>query len=215
MQREVSLTSGVPARMLLYGTSLALAIALFVPLHHRLWPVSFLAVAVAPVVDGVRGRSIPRRHARLPEPKGDLASELAALEGIGYVVLSEVTAGREVIPFVAVGPTGAFSLREISWPGQFSLRKDGWFQHSKGDAGEVVWQASREAMALKATLRKAKAPLPIHGVVVATRSSVPRGALDLGKVAFVETHRLGTFIRTVRQALTPEQVAGAVRALSD
>jgi hypothetical protein len=194
---------------------LAVGVLLLLPLHHRLWPVSFLAVVAAPVMDGVRGRTAPRTQVREGSVESDLASELAALEGTGHIVLSEVTAGREVIPLVVIGETGVFSLRQISWPGQFSLRRDGWFQHSKGDAGEVVWEASREAMALKALLHKAKVPVAVHGVVVATRSSVDGRMIDLGKVAFVEGARLGSFVRSSRRRLSPEQVADTVRALSD
>jgi nuclease-like protein len=215
MQREAANPSfGLPARLLLYGASIALAVVFFFPLDHRLWPLSFMAVVAGPVVDGVRGRTLPRRQAAV-QSTGDLGRELAALESNGYIVLSEVEAGRERVPFALVGSTGVFALRTIEWSGHFSLRRDGWFQHSKGDAGEVVWHASREAMAIKAALRKANVQVPVHGVVVATRSTIRGGTIDLGKVIFVEGHRLGGFIASRRHKVPAEDVVAAVQAISN
>src|SRR5262249_14179125 len=99
-----------PTRLLVYGTAVALGMLFLVRLNHHLWPVSFLAVATAPVVDGVWVRSQPgRTRTRVLEAPGDLAQELGALEADGYIVLTEVKAAREVIPFVVIGATGAFA----------------------------------------------------------------------------------------------------------
>jgi Nuclease-related domain len=219
MQRvAANVSARRPTRLLMYGVSVALGILFLMPAHHRLWPVSFLAVATAPVVDGVRVRSQPgRTRARAIEAPGDLAQELAALEADGYIVLTEVQAAREIIPFVVIGPTGAFAIRQISWAGQFSMRRDGWFQHSKGDAGELVWHASRESMALSSLFRKSHVAVPVHGIVVATRSTV-RGhdrSIDLGKVSFVESIRLAGFVEGRRQKISPQKVSAAIGALGE
>jgi hypothetical protein len=217
MQRvAATISARRPTRALLYGASVALGILFLIPAHHRLWPVSFLAVVTAPVVDGVRVRAQPGRTQPIEAP-GDLAQEIGALERDGYIVFTEVKAGREVIPFVLIGATGAFAVREISWPGQFSMRRDGWFQHTKGDAGEVVWHSSRETMALATLFRRARVKVPVHGVVVATRSMVKGhgGAIDLGKVSFVESVRLAGYVEERRHKLSPERVSAAVGAIGD
>src|SRR5438552_2729093 len=141
------------ARWVAYGSGVVLALVALLPFHHHLWPMSVLLVGGAPVVDRLAvNRERPRagRTHRVEEP---ITSRLAELEGNGYTILRHVHAGRSRIDQVIVGPTGIFVIRVNTWSGRFSMRRDGWFLHSRGDAGELVWDVAQEVMAVKARLQ--------------------------------------------------------------
>jgi hypothetical protein len=215
MQREAT---SVPIRLsttrwVAYGSGLALGLVALVPFHHRLWPMSLLMVGVAPVVDRLainRERPQTGRRARLEEP---IASRLAELEGNGYKILRHVETGRNRIDHVIVGPTGVFVVRVNTWPGRFSLRRDGWFLHTRGDAGELVWDVAQEVMAVRARLRANGLVGQGQGLVAVTRSSMAEPVIHMGRVTFVESGRVIDYITTRRPALSADEINEAAAGI--
>jgi hypothetical protein len=106
---------------------------------------------------------------------------------------------------LVVGPTGVFLVRVNRWRGRFSVRGDGWFRHSRKDAGELVWQMTRQAMAAKAQLGKGSAP-QVEAIVVVSRSRMQDPVIQMGWVTFVAAPRLVRYVRSRRSALSTDQV---------
>jgi nuclease-like protein len=216
MQRE---TLSVPIRLsatrwFAYGSGLVLALVALVPFHHRLWPMSMLLVGSAPVVERLainrERRPHTRRRGRTEEP---IAARLAELEGNGYKILRHVQTGRNRIDQVIVGPTGVFVIRVNTWPGRFSIRRDGWFLHTRGDAGELVWEVAQEVMAVRARLQANGLVGQGQGLVAVTRSSMAEPIIHMGRVTFVESDRIIDYITSRRPALSADQVREAAAGI--
>jgi hypothetical protein len=192
-------------RGLIYGTALVLALVALIPLGHRLWPLSMLFVGATPFVERLANRD--RR------PKGDrvgkepIASRLAELEGNGYRILRHVETGRNRIDQVIVGPTGVFVVRVNTWPGRFSIRRDGWFQHTKGDAGELVWEVAQQVMAVRARLRSTGVVGQVQGLVAVSHSSMAEPVIHMGRVTFVEDRRIIDYVTSRRPSLSADEVS--------
>ena len=89
-----------------------------------------------------------------------------------------------------VGPTGVFVVRANTWPGKFSIRRDGWFLHSRGDAGELVWDVAQEVMAVRGRLHSKGLVGRVQGLVAVTRSSMAEPVIHMGRVTFVKSDLL-------------------------
>lgn len=215
MQRE---SLSVPFRLsatrwFAYGSGLVLALLALVPFHHRLWPMSVLLVGGAPVVDRLTTnlqRPQTRRRARVEEP---VASRLAELEENGYRILRHVETGRNRIDQVIVGPTGVFVVRVNTWPGRFSIRRDGWFLHTRGDAGELVWDVAQEVMAVRARLQATGLVGQVQGLVAVTRSSMAEPIIHMGRVTFVESGRIIDYLTSRRPSLSADEVSEAAAGI--
>ena len=145
----------------------------------------------------------PRARKRQGVP---LAEELAQLEAEGYRVLPHGEMGPDPTDHIVVGPTGIFLIRVNRWPGRFSFRRDGWFHHTRKDAGELVSQVTREATAVKARLGEPGAAPRVEGIVAVARSRMPHSVIQMGWVTFVAAPRLVLYLRSRRSALSTEQV---------
>jgi hypothetical protein len=158
-------------------------------------------------------RKLPfNRGPRRPKA-GPIASQLAELEGKGYRILRHVETGRDRIDQVIVGPTGVFVVRVNTWSGKFFLRKDGWFSHTRGDAGELVWDVAREVMAVKAQLRAKGIVTQVHGVVAVAKSKMGEPVIHMGRVTFVHGAIVIGYVMTRRSALSAEQVNRAAAGI--
>jgi Nuclease-related domain len=200
-------------RWIAYGSGVVLALVALLPFHHHLWPMSVLLVGGAPVVDHFavnRDRPQAGRPDRGEEP---ITSRLAELEGNGYMILRHVQAGRNRIDQVIVGPTGIFVIRVNTWSGRFSIRRDGWFLHTRGDAGELVWDVAQEVMAVKAQLQANGLVGRVQGLVAVTRSSMEEPVIHMGRVTFVDSHRLIDYVTSRRPSLSADEVSEAAAGL--
>jgi hypothetical protein len=174
-----------------------------------------LFVAAVPVVERTTLRKLPRRrenHGSAAE--GDqLFEALKSLEAEGYRVLSKARSREESIDHIVVGPPGVFTIERNDWTGRFSLRRDGWFQHSKHDAGIAVWHANRHVMAVKGRLRSIGVRVPVHGLVAVTAGRVSEGAIDMGQVLFLPAADVASYVRSRHRVLDDRQVAQVARAI--
>jgi nuclease-like protein len=152
----------------------------------------------------------PRSRGSNVEP---VASRLAELESVGYRILRHVETGRDRIDQVIIGPTGVFVLRVNTWSGKFFLRRDGWFSHTRGDAGELVWDVAREVMAVKAHLRAKGIVTQVHGVVAVSKSKMAEPVIQMGRVTFVHGAMVIDYLKTRRASLTAEQVNRAAAGI--
>jgi hypothetical protein len=159
----------------------------------------------------------PRRPASKRGSRGShvepVAARLAELESVGYHILRHVETGRDRIDQVIVGPTGVFVVRVNTWSGKFFLRRDGWFSHTRGDAGELVWDVAREVMAVKAHLRAKGIVTQVHGVVAVTKSKMCEPVIHMGRVTFVHGAMVIDYLKTRRASLTAEQVNRAAAGI--
>ena len=161
------------------------------------------------VVERTKLRKLPRRRM-----DGDaLAQELRSLEADGYRVLSNTRSRDDSIDHIVVGPTGVFTVERNDWTGRFHLRRDGWFQHSKHDAGIVVWHANQHVMAVKGRLHSMGLRVPVHGVVAVTAGRVDEGAIDMGRVLFLRASEVPAYIRSRHRALDDGKVDLVARAI--
>jgi hypothetical protein len=202
-----------PARWFAYGSGLILGLLALVPFHHRLWPMSLLLVTGAPVVERLtinRERSQTGSRARVEEP---VASRLAELEGNGYMLLQHVETGRNRIDQVIVGPAGVFVVRVNTWPGRFSIRRDGWFLHTRGDAGELVWEVAQEVHAVRARLQANGLVGQVQGLVAVTRSSMAEPVIHMGRVTFVQSDRIVDYLTSRRPSLSPDEISEAAAGI--
>jgi hypothetical protein len=106
-----------------------------------------------------------------------------------------------------------FVLRVNTWAGRFSIRRDGWFLHSKADAGELVWEVAQEVMAVKARLHANGLLGQVHGLVAVTRSSMVEPVIQMGRVTFVEERRIIDYILSRRPALSAEEISRALAGI--
>jgi hypothetical protein len=199
-------------RWFAYGALVGVAIVAAIPLHHRLWPVSVLALAAIPIAERAAGRTRPRSRTR-PSDREPVPSRLAALEGDGFHVLNQIDAGNHRLEQVVVGPTGVFVVHVNTWPGRFFMRRDGWFSHTRGDAGELVWDVTREVMAVKARLRAKRLGTPVQGLVAVTASKMEEPVIHMGRVTFVDAERVVDYVTSRRRSLSPEQVSKAAAGI--
>lgn len=132
--------------------------------------------------------------------------ELAQLEAAGYRVLPQGEADQDPMDHIVVGPTGVFLIRVNRWRGRFSFRRDGWFRHSRKDAGELVGQVTRQATAVKARLGQNGSAPQVEGIVAVARSRMRYPVIQMGWVTFVSAPRLVGYLRSRRSALSTEQV---------
>jgi hypothetical protein len=151
------------------------------------------------------GRRDARRGNRVPSEES-ITSRLAELEESGYRILRQVDTGRNHIDQVIVGPTGIFVVRVNTWPGRFSLRRDGWFQHTRGDAGELVWDVAQEVMAMRARLNSQGLAGRVQGLVAVTRSTMAEPVIHMGRVTFVQSDLLINYLTSRRPSLSDDEI---------
>jgi hypothetical protein len=176
---------------------------------------SFLPARLrGPLLDRITGRERHRRNRKRGQAEEPIAAQLAELAGEGYRVLRHVQAGRNRIDQLIVGPTGVYVVRVNTWQGRFSIRRDGWFQHTRGDAGELVWDVAQQVMAVKALLRSKGLLGQVHGLVAVTRSSMPEPVIHMGRVTFVDGPSVLRYVTSRRPSLSEEitQAAAGIPA---
>jgi hypothetical protein len=204
-----------PVRLIWYA-GLGSAVFLAVLALHRSWlPISVLFAVAIPVVDRTKLRRLPRhRESNGSRAEGDpLLEALKSLEAEGYRVLSKTGSREGSIDHIVVGPPGVFTIERNDWTGRFSLRRDGWFQHSKHDAGIAVWHANQHVTAIKGRLRSIGLRVPVHGLVAVTAGRVSEGAIDMGQVLFLPAADVASYVRSRHRALNHRQVAQVARAI--
>ena len=131
---------------------------------------------------------------------------LAQLEVEGYRSMPLGEVGQEPIDHLVVGPAGVFLVRANQWRGRFSFRRDGWFRHSRRDAGALVAGVAREATAAKGRL-SGELPAPrVEGIVVVARSKMPAPVIQMGSVTYVSASDLPRYLRSRRPKLSDQQV---------
>jgi Nuclease-related domain len=202
-----------PTRWAAYGFGLIMALVTLMPFHHRLWPMSLLLVGGAPLLDRVAANRERPRGGRRGQAEEPIASRLAQLEGQGYRILLHVETGRNRVDQVIVGPAGVFVVRVNTWPGRFSIRRDGWFLHTKGDAGELVWDVAQEVHAVRARLHANGLVGRVHGLVVVTRSSMAEPVIHMGRVTFVKGDRLIDYLGSRRPSLSVDEIREAASGI--
>jgi hypothetical protein len=185
-------------------TGLALVIT-----NPRWWPVSVVTVGMIPFLYHFAG---PRRLVRnaLAAP-----GEIELLGARGHSVWQNVFIGDRVVPVVLVGPTGVFAVTRIGRAGRLRLGKDGWLRHRRKDASSLVWEAGRDAAAVKSRLRQAGLKsIPVRAGVALTRARLPRGGIEFGQAVVVRMSEFPKYVLSSPVCLSREQVARACRAFA-
>jgi nuclease-like protein len=171
------------------------------------WPVSLVTVGTIPFLYHFAG---PRR---LVHGAVGATGVLEHLEARGYGVWHRVCVGDRVICHVVVGPTGVFVVTRIGWSGRFRMGQDGWVRHSRKDASRLVWEASRDAAAVKGRLRAAGLrTVPVRAVVALTRARISQDWIDLGQATVMRVSQVPKYVLSSSGSLSPEQVARAMAA---
>jgi len=155
----------------------------------------------------VAKKSLLSRRTPRPSRQDTVREVLMSLEEDGYQVLSNTKAGQDRIDHIVVGPTGVFVVMTNDWRGRFYLKRDGWFEHSRMDPGQVVWRANQHIVAVKRRLRDVGIKVPVRGVVALTRGKLREGAIDMGTVMFLHAPDTARYIRAGHRSLAPEQAA--------
>lgn len=149
-------------------------------------------------------RSLTPRPGIRREPA--LSRQLAELVGEGYRVFRNGDIGPDPMDQIVVGPTGVFLIRLNRWGGRFSVRPDGWFRHSRKDAGALVWEVTRETMAVKARLAGNGTAPEVQGIVAVSRSKMQDPVIQMAWVTFVAAPDVVRYLSSRRSALSAEQV---------
>jgi nuclease-like protein len=194
-------------RFLACIAALSMAGLALVVTHPGWWPVSLVTVGSMPLLYQLAG---PRRFGG---GAGVAVGAFDPLEGHGFRVWHDVIVGDRVVRHVVVGPTGVFAITRIGWPGRFRMGHDGWLRHSRKDVGGVVWEASRDAAAVKSRLREAGLrSVPVRAIVAITRARITRGSIDLGQATFMRIAEVPGHVLSSGVSLSREQVARAAAA---
>lgn len=177
--------------------------------HPAWWPVSVVTVASIPVLYHLAG---PRTFGGGAVWAIETLTRLPRRE---FGVWHEVLVVDRVISHVIVGPTGVFAVRRVSCSGRFRSGKDGWLRHDGEDVGKLVWEATRDAAAVRNRLRQAGLHrVPVQALVALTRARLPQPAIDLGQAVFVRMPDVSRHVFTQPASLSPEQVARARAAFA-
>jgi hypothetical protein len=186
----------------LAATGLALVIT-----HPAWWPVSVVTAASIPLIYHLAGMG------RFRSSSIGAFSVLERLVRAGCSVWHDVTVGDQTVAHVVVGATGVFAISRVTWSGSFTSDADGSLRHSRDDAGGLVWEASRNAAAVKARLRAAGlGRAQVHAVIAATRAGTDKGPIDVGQAVLVRMEELPAYVLSGPSSLGPEQVARAIAA---
>jgi hypothetical protein len=171
------------------------------------WPVSVVTVAAIPLLYQLAG---------LRAMRAGVASGIGAFERLErrrYGVWHDVAVGDRVVSHLVVGPTGVFAISRIGWSGWFRSGQDGWLHHNRKDVGELVWEATRDAAAVKNRLRQAGLrKVPVQAVVALTRARLPKASIDLRQAVFVRMPDVSRYVLSQPASLPPEQLARAQAA---
>jgi hypothetical protein len=171
------------------------------------WPVSVVTVGTIPLLYHLAGL----RQMRTGVPGAIGAFE--RLERRRYAVWHDIVVGERVISHLVVGPTGVFAISRSGWSGRFRSGQDGWLHHNRKDVGELVWEATRDAAAVRSRLRQAGLrKVPVHAVVAFTRARHSRASIDLGQAVLVRLPDASRYVLSQPASLPPEQVARAQAA---
>lgn len=194
-------------RFLACIASLSVAGLALVITHPSWWPVSMVTVGSMPLLYHLAG---PRRFRGGADWAVDV---LTRLDRQGYSVWHDVLVGDRVVPHLVVGPAGVFAITRSRWSGRFKLGRDGWLRHTRRDVGDLVWEASRDAVAVKSRLRQAGLrKVPVHAVVALTRARIPQSSIDLGQAVFVRLAGMPAFVLAQPASLSRDQITRAISA---
>lgn len=194
-------------RFLACIASLSVAGLALVITHPSWWPVSLVTVGSVPLLYHLAG---PRRFRGGADWAVDV---LSRLERRGYGVWHDVVVGDQVISHVIAGPAGVFAVTRSGWSGRLRPERDGWLDHARRDAGELLWEATRNAVAVKSRLRQAGLrKVPVHAVVALTRARITQASIDLGQAVFVRMAGVPSYVLAQTPSLTREQVSRAIGA---
>lgn len=186
----------------LAATGLALVIT-----HPAWWPVSVVTAASIPLIYHLAGME------RFRSSSIGAFSVLERLVRAGCSVWHDVAVGDQTVSHVVVAATGVFAVSRVAWAGSFTSDADGSLRHSRDDAGGLVWEASRNAAAVKARLRAAGLRrAQVHAVIAATRAGTEKGPIDVGQAVLVRMEDLPAYVLSGPSLLGPEQVARAIAA---
>ena len=189
------------------AAGLALVIA-----HPRWWPISVATILAVP---GLAAALRVRSTVRTVDP-GDpgIRPVFERLEAGGYRVWHDIRVGRQRLDHMIVGPSGAFVIRSVSTPGRLALgHKDGVLRLAGRDAGELVWQVTRQTMAVRGVLADAGLRVPVRGVVAMTRARFPEGPVDMGKTIFLPVGLVPGYVAHHAAVLDDAQIEQAARAV--
>lgn len=175
--------------------------------HPAWWPVSVVTVASIPLLYHLAG----------PRTFGGGAvwaiETLTHLPRQGFGVWHDVLVGDRVVSHLIVGPTGVYAVGRVACPGRFRSDKDGWLHHEREDAGELMWNATRDAAAVRNRLRQVGLrKLPVQAVIALTRARIPQRSVDLGQAVFVRMSDVSGYVLSQPASLSREQVARAQAA---
>ena len=171
------------------------------------WPVSVVTVGMIPFLY------------HFADPRGLVHSALAAtstverLEARGYGVWRNVCIGDRVVPLLLVGSTGVFAISRVEAPRRFGIGQDRSLHQGGKDASRLLWDASRDAVAVKHRLRAVGLrTVPVRPVVAVTRARLPQGSMDLGQAVVVDVTEVSRYVLSSPICLSREQVARACGA---
>jgi hypothetical protein len=172
------------------------------------WPLSLVTAGSVPILYHLAGLGRLRGFGS-PAASGPMTR----LGHAGYSVWHDVTIGDRVVSHLIVGRTGVFAVSRVTWPGRFEIGHSGALLHSRKDPGALMWEASRDAAAVKARLRAAGLrTVAVRPIIGATRAGVAQGSLDLGQAVLVRMSHVEAYVRSCPVSLAPEQMGRAVAA---
>ncbi|HEY3210554.1 MAG TPA: nuclease-related domain-containing protein [Actinomycetota bacterium] len=176
--------------------------------HPAWWPVSLVTAGSIPFLYHLAG--LGRFHGAGAVGAFGVMERLART---GYSVWHDVAVGDRVVSHVVVGPAGVFAISRVAWSGRFHSSEDGGLRHSRKDAGRLVWEASRDAAAVKARLRAVGLrTVPVRAVIGVTRAGISGAPIDVGQAVLVRMVDIPAYVLSSGPALAHEQVARAVTA---
>jgi hypothetical protein len=172
------------------------------------WPVSMVTAGSIPLVYHLAGLGKLRAGGTLA-----VVGVMERLGLAGYSIWHEVSVGDRVVSHVVVGPTGVFSISKVTWSGRFLVSGEGALRHTRGNAGGLAWEASKDVVAIKARLRSVGLRrIPVQAVIAATRAGMPPRPVDAGQAVFMRMDAVSSYVLSATPSLAPEQVARAVAA---
>jgi nuclease-like protein len=176
--------------------------------HPAWWPLSLVTAGSIPFLYHLAG--LGRFRGTEPVAAGGAMERLGHA---GYSIWHDVTIGERTVSHVVVGPTGVFAISRVTWSGRLELGEDGGLRHSRRDAAALVWEASRDAAAVKARLRAVGLRgVPVRALIAATRARISEGPLDFGQAILMRVADVQSYVLSGAPTLAPEQVARAIAA---
>jgi hypothetical protein len=176
--------------------------------HPAWWPVSAVTAGSVPLLYQLAGLGRVRRAGTMVA-----FGVMERLVAAGCSVWHDVAVGDRVVSHVVIAPTGVFAISRLTWPGRFQAGEDGWPRHPRHDAGALVWEAGKDAAAVRARLRRVGLQrVPVRAVLAATRASLPSGQIEAGRAVLMRMVDVPRFVTSGPPSLAPEQMARAAAA---